>query len=207
MSYEGLDAHYIILAVLDTFLPLLIIIILQCLAYKALKHSVRRFGEDINRIRTIREVSKTFMVVTAVFFLLTTPYTVVELIVSYVVSKTSKNSEYNIDLLVDLLNTCLLIQTMNSCTNPLIYGKVHRWFLKLKCMGCCRQQCISLRHARPFSRGRTSSEQRSLLVRLTDFIGNKFGSRSTFRVSSSNQSVATLELHRTRNVSSENIKK
>ena len=126
MSVEALDAYYTLLAIFITFLPLCIIITLQTLSYKILQQSVIRFGKATERLATVRQVSRQFIVVTSVFFLLTTPFTIAEVVVSYI-----EITESNVDLLVDVLNTCLLIQNLNSCANPLIYGKVHRWFFKL----------------------------------------------------------------------------
>ena len=111
-----------------SFIPMTIICTLQVLTFKEIKKSAKQFKEDFCRIRTVRQVSRTFLIVATVFFFLTTPLCVFALIDFWTFLDIPTDVNYN------LYNALVFLMASNSCANSLIYGRVHTRLFK--CITC-----------------------------------------------------------------------
>ena len=124
-----LDLHGYLTA-FDIFvsaIPMIIICVVQTQTYKQLQRSARQFRGSSNRIRTMKRVFRTFAVVAAVFFLLTTPLSIFKVVFVWVLSKGKMSP-----IIPHTYHSLTLLMAMNSCANPLIYGRIHIRLLKLK---------------------------------------------------------------------------
>ena len=110
-----------------SFVPMTVICVVQALTYEELNISARKFKSSSNRLCTTRQVFRTFLIVAAVFFFLTTPLCVLELLDFWVLGEFDIKS----DVKFDLYKSFVLLMAMNSCANSLIYGRVHKRFYQL----------------------------------------------------------------------------
>ena len=118
MSFNFTQVYTIAQVTIATFIPLLIISITQHQAYKSLKKSSEQFGIDERRIRVMKKVLNKFIVVIVVFFLFTTPISVLTLFLQWYADP----SKLDYDLINDSFSVLDLLMTVNSCANPIIYG-------------------------------------------------------------------------------------
>ena len=120
---ETPGGYYItVIACLISLFPLMLICIFQILTYRELQRSTHNFPPNSNRIRTMKRVLRTFIVVAAVFFCLTTPYCMFRLLGFWV----QIIGVLSTDVISKMYRSFALLMTINSAVNPLIYGKVHK---------------------------------------------------------------------------------
>ena len=120
---ETPGGYYItVIACLISLFPLMLICIFQILTYRELQRSIHKFPPNSNRIRTMKRVLRTFIVVAAVFFCLTTPYCMFRLLGFWV----QIIGVLSTDVISKMYRSFALLMTINSAVNPLIYGKVHK---------------------------------------------------------------------------------
>ena len=110
-----------VLVCLISFVPMSVICFVQTLTYRELQRSSRQFGENSQRIRTMKKVLRTFTIIAAVFFLLTTPLCVFSLLYFWAL----ENINISKKTAFDLYKSFILIMTINSCANPVIYSRIH----------------------------------------------------------------------------------
>ena len=121
MNFER--AYMTSLELLVVYIPLVVISVTQYHAYKSLQQSAIQFGMTNRRMRIMKQVFNTFIIVVAVFFLLTTPISF--LILFYYWYNDREYLKSNEDLINDIFSALNLLVTMNSCVNPVIYGSVN----------------------------------------------------------------------------------
>ena len=121
--------YYTILTIFKLFLPFCLIGTFQHLAYRELQKSARQFGNNSQMICNIRKASHTFIVVSAVFLLLTAPICIYTVSCWFIENDTTYTT-YTILNKVEI-RIFSLIESINSCTNPLIYGKIHRPIIQM----------------------------------------------------------------------------
>ena len=120
---ETPGGYYItVIACLISLFPLMLICIFQILTYRELQRSTHNFPPNSNRIRTMRQVLRTFIVVASVFFCLTTPFCIFSLLGFWV----QIIGVLSTDVISKMYRSFALLMTINSAVNPLIYGKVHK---------------------------------------------------------------------------------
>ena len=112
-------------AVLISFAPLPILILLHISSYHAIAKSAQQFQLDNRRIHKMRKIRKTFSAVVVIFFALSVPteiysVTIVSIVKFYPNMMRTIKYRFHIDR---FFNTII---SLNSCANPLIYAKVHR---------------------------------------------------------------------------------
>ena len=69
----------------------------------------------------MKKVLRTFTIIAAVFFLLTTPLCVFSLLYFWAL----ENINISKKTAFDLYKSFILIMTINSCANPVIYSRIH----------------------------------------------------------------------------------
>ena len=116
---------------LNTFIPLPIILNIQMLSYRELKKSGNQLNTNVNRIRIIRRVGRSFRLVLLVFFSLMTPASVFFPSIHYLDIFKPHIFSSNILLITKLVRVFNLMVTLHSCVNAFIYGKVHRSIRKI----------------------------------------------------------------------------
>ena len=109
---------------ISIFLPLMTIIIIQYHAYNVLKHSSDQLTKDAIRIRSLKKVFRTFLVVIAVFFLLTAPATIFDLYVWHIMVHHRPIFVSKVSFFHKLRCIFYIILSLNSCVNPLIYANL-----------------------------------------------------------------------------------
>ena len=128
-SLSWLDT-FIYVTILDcciSFLPMIIIVTVQILSYKELQKSARQCRASSNRDRYVKKVFRTFVIIVVTFFVLATPFCILELLVFWTGPSVVPSN-------ANLYRSFILLLSINSCANPLIYGRIHRTLFKLiKC--------------------------------------------------------------------------
>ena len=108
-----------------TFIPLTIIITIQILAFRTLRSSSQHFQQDRHRLLQLREVSHTFLLIVAVFFLSTAPVSVYTISAWYIAVYHEEFLQKNGSLMYDISKPLNLLLVLQNCANPLIYGRVN----------------------------------------------------------------------------------
>ena len=115
-------------ALMTSFIPIPIIILVQILSYRELTKSSNQFELGLNHIRRLKEVAKTFTKITICFFLLTTPAVVYFVLVQYI----GRSHRHLLRLhhrVFSTLPRCFnILVAVNSCINPFLYSKIQRRF-------------------------------------------------------------------------------
>ena len=115
-------------AILLSLIPCSILTTLQILSYRAIKKSSQQFPLEIHRMRTVRQVRKTFFVVVTVFLFLTVPTVIHFTTISFIQLFYPKLFRFakDLTLLYQLARFFNLLLACNSCVNPLIYAKIQK---------------------------------------------------------------------------------
>ena len=117
-------------SLLISFIPLPILVALHFLSYKAILKSAQQFNMDNNRLKTMKQVRKTFFVVIVIFFCLTVP-TEIQTVVVVAFWNFKQDMLPPVTLLVKLATFFDLLHSFNSCANPFIYAKIHKKLSKI----------------------------------------------------------------------------
>ncbi len=107
--------------------PFIIISFLYTLCILDLRKISTTNSNDIavNQRKTENQkVVKMFIIIVCLFFILTTPYSLMYVTFNYLL--TYRRSELDVNLIMKLNYALFVITTSNSCMNPLIYAKLHQ---------------------------------------------------------------------------------
>ena len=117
-------------SLLISFIPLPILLALQILSYQAISKSARQFHLSNNKLRTTKQVRKTFFAIIVVFLGLTAPSEIYAVTIEALFI--FKQDMLPPTTLSEKLVLCYnLLISFNSCVNPFIYTKVHKRLLRL----------------------------------------------------------------------------
>ena len=127
-NVEAIMISSLIITILGTFIPMLCIMAIQFLSYKALQNSTTSTSIATNptRIQQIQRANRTFAVVIVVFFAMTSPVGVVSVWIQY---NAANNKDFLSDkrlLIAKISGISQMFLLGNSSANPLIYGQIHR---------------------------------------------------------------------------------
>ena len=116
------------MTIIAIFLPMLCIMVIQVLSYRALQNSTTNtsIASNQTRIQHVRRANCTFVVVVTVFFAMTAPVGVFSVWVQY---SAVKNSDFLSDKNLAISKFSGISQVIllaNSSANPLVYGHIHR---------------------------------------------------------------------------------
>ena len=120
-------------ALLASYIPIPIIVIIQLKSYGALQTSGSQFYHDRNIIKRLKRIRKTFKIASTSFFILVAPADTFFLFVGYIISFHPQLWNSNVHLLSKLARFINLVVSLNSCVNPFIYAKVQRCFTGSRC--------------------------------------------------------------------------
>ncbi|XP_065057499.1 C3a anaphylatoxin chemotactic receptor-like [Rhopilema esculentum] len=125
-------------------MPLFAVSIIYCLCSQELQRN--HFGKETNdttrkRAMENRRVVKLFVTLVSMFAILTLPYSVFYITVHFVLTYLRK--EANFDLIWTLNYLLFVLTNINSCTNPLIYAKMHKEINSFAGKAWRRIRCIA----------------------------------------------------------------
>ena len=129
MTWEIRQKYWTFTGLMITFVPFVLISLIQLFAYKALKQSVTKFNKNSQQMLRMKRVFKTFTTVAATFFCLSMPLSVYTLIDLWCMGKEFRRA--NLSLRGRLFAAFTVLLSLNTCANPLIYGRLHKKLMKL----------------------------------------------------------------------------
>ena len=111
-----------------SIIPFPILITVHIKSYNQTMKSANNFKLNTQKIRTLKNVRKTFFMIITLFFLLTIPSSIFVIIVECIIMikpniLPDRHQMYNI------ARFCVGLVSLNSAVNPFVYAKIHRRFL------------------------------------------------------------------------------
>ena len=117
-------------AILTSFIPSPILLVLQVLSYHAIKKSMQKFKLDFNRINTLKRLRKTFFTIVLIFIILTFPKEI-NCVIIQCLRRFFPHRLPALKLIHKLRLFFTLLHSLNTCINPFIYAKIHRKFTRI----------------------------------------------------------------------------
>ena len=125
-----------------SFIPFPTIMALHIFSYRAIHTSAKQFNLDQQRIRTMKQIRKTFFTVVIVFFVLTVPTDIYYIVYGYIATFYPGIFSKNYSLFNKMGIFFTLANSFNSCANPFVYAKIHRRFPRCTFDVCNVKYCI-----------------------------------------------------------------
>ena len=123
-KYITAISYYSYTMTTTNILPLVATFVLYILALKELNSS-SKVKSKVQKLRN-KYLMKTFAMVTVVFFILTTPYNILLVIMAFMYKFNNTHFLSNFNMLDNVLTALKAILSINCCINPIMYCRIQR---------------------------------------------------------------------------------
>ena len=128
--------YYITWTMVCDIVPLLLITVTHIVMFIMLRIQFRQRNLSTNpqRLRKLQKISKRFVIIIVMFFILVLPHGIFLVVVAYLQDRHPTFVKTHIFTLLHWEDILTILAAFNSVINPLVYGRLHRKVMKSCCM-------------------------------------------------------------------------
>ena len=135
----------IVTLTIGMWVPAIMLLTLHVVMYRKLQQQalMRKHSSTLDSTRQMRSIFRTFSIIIISFFICILPLSFLQFTIYYLLfSGQQKVLDAKANLLLTMQHIFICLQDVNSCLNPLIYGKVHHKIYSVmkntwKCVARC----------------------------------------------------------------------